>query len=126
MMIFLNLAIKKGKVSHETACQFAKVLAPFAPHLAEELWQIHGNQKTLAYEPWPVYNEEYLKEDNFEYPVSFNGKMRFSILLPVSMTKEEISQAVLADERAKKWLGGSSPSNIIVVPNRIVNIVIKN
>ncbi|HOW39862.1 MAG TPA: leucine--tRNA ligase [Bacteroidales bacterium] len=126
MMIFLNLATKKGKVSHDTACQFAKVLAPFAPHLAEELWQILGNKNTLAYEPWPVYNEEYLKEDNFEYPVSFNGKMRFSILLPVSMSKEEITKAVLADDRAKKWLGGSAPSNIIVVPNRIVNIVVKN
>lgn len=126
MMIFLNLAVKKGKVTRDTANQFYKVLAPFAPHLAEELWQLSGNSKSLAYEPWPVYNEEFLKEDNFEYPVSFNGKMRFSILLPVSLSKDEIIKAVLEDERAKKWLGGKSPSNIIVVPNRIVNIVIKN
>jgi leucyl-tRNA synthetase len=126
MMIFLNLAIKKGKVTKETAATFTKVLSPFAPHLAEELWQFLDNPKTLAYEPWPLFNEEFLREDNFEYPVSFNGKMRFNILLPVTFTKEEIINAVLSDERAKKWLGGAAPSNIIVVPNRIVNIVIKN
>jgi len=126
MMIFLNLVTRKGKVSHETAETFAKLLSPFAPHMAEELWKLLGHTKTLAYDPWPVYNDEYLKEDNFEYPVSFNGKMRFNIMLPVSLTKEEIINAILADDRAKKWLGGLTPSNIIVVPNRIVNIVIKN
>jgi len=126
MMIFLNLATKKGKVTRETAAIFTKVLSPFAPHMAEELWHLLGNSETLAYEPWPQYNEEYLKEDNFEYPVSFNGKMRFNLLLPVTLTKDEIIKAVLADERSKKWIGEATPSNIVVVPNRIVNIVIKN
>jgi leucyl-tRNA synthetase len=126
MMIFLNLATKKGKVTIDTASSFTKVLSPFAPHVAEELWQLLGHDKTLAYEPYPLFNEEFLKEDSFDYPVSFNGKMRFNISLPVSMLKEEIIKTVLADERAQKWLGGSTPSNIIVVPNRIVNIVIKN
>ena len=126
MMIFLNLASKKGKVTRETAATFTKVLSPFAPHMAEELWLLLGNHGTLAYDPWPEYNEEFLREDNFEYPVSFNGKMRFNILLPVSLSKEEIIEAVLADPRAIKWLGGASPANIIVVPNRIVNIVIRN
>ena len=83
MMIFLNLATKKGKVTTETAATFIKILSPFAPHMAEELWQLLGNNKSLAYEPWPEFNEEYLKEDNFNYPVSFNGKMRFNIELPV-------------------------------------------
>ena len=126
MMIFLNLAMKKGKVTKDTVNIFAKILSPFAPHLAEELWQQQGHDKTLAYEPWPPVNEEYLKEDTFEYPVSFNGKMRFKIALPVDMEKEEITRIVLADERAKKWLSAGTLSNIIVVPNRIVNIVIKN
>ena len=125
MMIFLNLATKKGKITAATASTFVKILSPFAPHVAEELWQILGNNKSLAYEPWPGFNEEYLKEDSFNYPVSFNGKMRFNIELPVNLTKEEIIKIVLADERAKKWIGNSTPSNIIVVPNRIVNIVIK-
>ena len=126
MMIFLNLATKKGKVTSDTAATFIKILSPFAPHMAEELWQLSGNNGSLAYEPWPQFNEEYLKEDNFNYPVSFNGKMRFNVELPVSMSKDEIIEKVLADERAQKWLGTSTPSNIIVVPNRIVNIVIKN
>jgi len=126
MMIFLNLATKKGKITTDTACTFTKILSPFAPHIGEELWQMLGNIKSLAFEPWPDFNEEYLKEDTFNYPVSFNGKMRFNIELPVNLTKEEIIKIVLADERAQKWIGNSKPSNIIVVPNRIVNIVIKN
>lgn len=125
MMIFLNLSMKKGKVTKETAETFSKILAPFAPHLAEELWSSYGHPKTLAYESWPAVNEEYLKEDNFEYPVSFNGKMRFKIELPVSMGKDEVAKAVLADPRAAKWLETGTLANIIVVPNRIVNIVIK-
>jgi leucyl-tRNA synthetase len=126
MMIFLNLAMKKSKVTKDTVSTFAKILSPFAPHLAEELWQQQGHIKTLAYEPWPDFNEELLKEDIFEYPVSFNGKLRFKIELPVNMEKEEIIKIVLADERAKKWLATGTLSNIFVVPNRIVNIVIKN
>jgi leucyl-tRNA synthetase len=125
MMIFVNLASKKGKVTLETANTFTKVLSPFAPHMAEELWELLGNKKTISGEPWPVFNEEFLKEDNFEYPVSFNGKMRFNILLPVSMDKEEIIRTVLADERARKWMGDETPANIIVVPKRIINIVLK-
>ena len=125
MMIFTNLAYKKGKVTKETALLFTRILAPFAPHIAEELWSLLGNTKTLAYEPWPAVNEDYLKEDVFEYPVSFNGKMRFKIALPSDMGKDEVAKAVLADERAKKWLETGTLANIIVVPNRIVNIVIK-
>jgi leucyl-tRNA synthetase len=125
MMIFLNLATKKGKITTDTASRFTKILSPFAPHLSEEIWHSLGNNKSLAYEPWPDFNEEYLKEDNFNYPVSFNGKTRFNIELPVSMTKEEIIKIVLSDERSKKWIGNSTVTNIIVVPCRIVNIVLK-
>ncbi len=125
MMIFLNLAMKKGRVTRETASTFTKVLSPFAPHLAEELWQLLGNKKSLAYEPWPEFNKEFLKEDNFDYPVSFNGRMRFNLTLPVNMHKEEIIKIVLADERARKWIGENAPSKIIFVPNRIINIVTK-
>jgi leucyl-tRNA synthetase len=125
MMIFLNLAMKKGKVTRDTACIFSKILSPFAPHLGEELWSLLGNKETLAYEPWPEVNEEYLKESVFEYPVSFNGKVRFKIELPVNMEKEEIISNILADDRAKKWLATGTLTNIIVVPNRIVNVVIK-
>ncbi len=125
MMIFINLAMKKGKITTDTASKFIKILSPFAPHLSEELWQLIGNMKTLAYEPWPEFDEKYLVEDNFSYPVSFNGKTRFNLELPVTLSKDEIIKAVLEDERAQKWLGNSKPDNIIVVPKRIVNIVIK-
>ncbi len=126
MMIFINLATKKGKVTFSTASAFTQILSPFAPHMAEELWNMLGHKNTLAYEPWPIFNEEFLKEDSFNYPVSFNGKMRFNLELPVTMSKEDIIKVVLADERAQKWIGDSAISNIIVVPGRIVNIVIKN
>jgi len=126
MMIFLNLAYKKGKVTKQTSDIFTRILSPFAPHIAEELWSRQGNKKSIAYVPWPVVNEDYLKEDLFEYPVSFNGKLRFKIELPVTMDKEEIIKVVLADERAKKWLEIGTLSNIIIVPNRIVNIVLKS
>jgi len=125
MMIFVNLVIRKGRVTKETASAFTQILSPFAPHLAEELWHILGNNKTITYEPWPLVNEEYLKEDLYEYPVSFNGKLRFKIELPVDMSKDEVIKTVLSDERAKKWMGESTPSNVVVVPGRIVNVVIK-
>jgi leucyl-tRNA synthetase len=125
MMIFLNLAYKKGKVTRETANTYVLILSPFAPHLAEELWQLLGHDRTLAYEPWPEVNEEFLKVEVIEYPVSFNGKMRFKIELPAEMEREEIIKAVLADERSAKWIGSSVPANIIVVPGKIVNVVIK-
>ncbi len=123
MMIFLNLAVKKGKVTNETALMFTKIVAPFAPHLAEELWQLMGNKKTLAYETWPLFKEKFLIKETFVCPVSFNGKMRFKIELPVNLTREEVKKIVLSDERAQKWIGEGTPK-VIVVPNRIVNIVV--
>jgi len=113
-------------VTRDTVKTFTKILSPFAPHLAEELWNMQGNKNTIAYEPWPEVNEEYLKEDTFEYPVSVNGKLRFKIELPVSMDKEEIGRIILKDERAQKWLATGTLANLIVVPNRIVNLVIRN
>ncbi len=124
LMIFTNLSIKKGKVTIETGITFAKLLSPFAPHLAEELWQFYGNNNSLSYEQWPAVDEGLLEEDRFEYPVSFNGKMRFKIEMSLLLDKSEIEKIVLEDERAVKWLGGKKPLKIIIVPSRIINIVI--
>jgi leucyl-tRNA synthetase len=124
LMVFNNLAIKKGKVTKTTAETFAKILSPFAPHLGEELWSIYGNKETLAYELWPKVDESLLQEDSFEYPVSFNGKMRFKIELPVDMPQPEIEKAVLADPKAQKWLEGKTVRKFIFVPKKIINVVI--
>jgi leucyl-tRNA synthetase len=124
LMIFNNLALKKGKVSKQTAETFVKLLAPYAPHLAEELWQMYGNSDTLAYAPWPAVDPAMLTEDEFEYPISFNGKVRFKLAFAVGTPNAEIEVAVLANETSQKWLEGKTPKKIIVVPNKIVNVVI--
>ncbi len=103
---------------------FTIILSPFAPHIAEELWKILGNKPSVVNTKFPEFKEEYLTENTFEYPVSFNGKMRFKIELPVDMPKEEVEKAVIEHEGAQKWLDGKTPKKIIVVPKRIINIVI--
>jgi leucyl-tRNA synthetase len=100
------------------------LLSPFAPHLAEELWEKAGHSESLTYSPYPVYNESYLVENSHTYPVSFNGKTRFMLELPLELSKEEIEQEVLTHETSQKWLEGKSPKKVIVVPKRIVNVVI--
>ncbi len=124
LMVLNNLAIKKGKVTKGTAETFAKILAPYAPHMAEELWSLYGNTESLAYEPWPKVDERLLKEDSFEYPVSFNGKMRFKIEVALDMPKDEVEKTVLADERAQKWTEGKTVRKFILVPKKIINIVV--
>ncbi len=124
LMVFNNLVIKKGKVTKETAETFAKILAPFAPHMAEELWSVYGNENTLAYEVWPWVNEGLLQEDVYEYPVSFNGKMRFKLELPLDMPKDEIEKNVLSHDLAQKWLAGKTVRKFILVPKKIINVVV--
>lgn len=100
------------------------LLSPFAPHIAEELWAKAGHMDSVSAQPWPQYNEAFLTEDNFNYPVSVNGKLRFQIELPATMDAQTVQDIVLADERMEKWLEGNAPKKVIVVPKRIVNIVI--
>ncbi|MFC2098682.1 leucine--tRNA ligase [Bacteroidota bacterium] len=124
MMIFTNLCIKKGKINETTAGQFAKVLAPFAPHLAEELWEGLGQTASITTQQFPEYNEEFLIEDVYEYPVSFNGKLRFKLELPLDLPVEEIEKKVVEHESAQKWLNGGAPRKIIVVKGKIINVVV--
>ncbi len=124
LMVFNNLAIKKGKVTRQTAETFAKILSPFAPHLGEELWHLYGNPETLAYEPWPTVDKAILVEDTIEYPVSFNGKMRFLIKLSVDVIPADAEKAVLADERSNKWIEGKTVRKFIFVPKKIINVVV--
>ncbi|MDR1879495.1 MAG: leucine--tRNA ligase [Tannerellaceae bacterium] len=100
------------------------VLSPFAPHIAEELWHVLGNETTILDAVWPEHNEAYLLEDVATYVVSFNGKARFSMELPAEMAHEAIEQAALTHVSALKWLEGKTPKKVIIVPKKIVNIVI--
>ncbi len=124
LMIFTNLAIRKGKISLVSARIFTKLLSPFAPHIGEELWNLYGGDTSISFEGWPEVNENYLQEMTFEYPVSINGKLRFKQLLPADASKEEIEKAVLIHEKAEKWIEGKQIRKIIIVPGKIVNIVV--
>ena len=99
------------------------LIAPFAPHIAEELWKRLGNTESVTYAPYPVHEDKYLQEDSKEYPVSFNGKVRFKRAFATTMTPAEIEQAILADPQTAEQLQGNTPKKVIVVPNRIINIV---
>ena len=101
----------------------AVLVAPFAPHIAEELWKRLGNTESITYAPYPVHEDKYLQEDSKEYPVSFNGKVRFKRAYATSMSVAEIEQAILADPQTAEQLQGNTPKKVIVVPNRIINIV---
>ena len=99
-------------------------LSPYAPHVTEELWQNLGHSTPLSQAIFPEVKEEYLQEDSFQYPVSINGKMRVKLDLALSLSKEEIEKTVLQNEVVLKWTEGKTPKKVIIVPNRIVNIVI--
>lgn len=101
-----------------------QTLAPFAPHICEELWYKLGNDSSIHIAKFPDFEEKYLVENTFKYPVSFNGKTRFMLELAVDMTKNQIENIVLEHENSKKWLAGKTPKKIIIVPNRIINIVL--
>ena len=101
----------------------AVLVAPFAPHIAEELWKHLGHNESITYAPYPTHEEKYLQEDSKEYPVSFNGKVRFKRAFPTDMSAAEIEQAILADPQTTEQLQGKAPKKVIVVPNRIINVV---
>ena len=99
------------------------LISPYAPHIAEELWSKLGNTKSISDAPFPVFEPSHLVESSKEYPISFNGKMRFKMELPLDMSKEDIEAAVMAHERTIQQLDGRTPKKVIVVPGKIINIV---
>ena len=100
------------------------ILAPYAPHIAEELWAKLGNKESITYAVYPKFNEAYLVESNHKYPVSFNGKMRFVLELPTTLTAAEVEAEVMANAQTIKQLNGQTPKKVIVVPNKIINFVV--
>ncbi len=100
------------------------LLSPYAPHLTEELWELLGHHESITYAKWPEFKAAYITENTFTYPVSFNGKLRFKLELPIDMTREDVERAVLENEQAQKWIAGKTIRKVIVVPGKIVNVVV--
>lgn len=124
-MIAVGELAQQKCTSREVLQQVVVLLAPFAPHIAEELWHTLGNNTTVCDAQWPQYDEQYLKEDSQTLSISFNGKTRFTLEFPADASKEYIQETTLASEQAQKYLEGKQVVKVIVVPGRIVNIVIK-
>ena len=124
LMIFVNDIMKLETRSRRTIETFVLLLAPFAPHIAEELWERLGHQKTLAYELWPRYDERYLVEDEVEIVIQVHGKIRSRLAVPKGLREDELKERVLADETVKKWINGKRIGKFIVVPDRLVNIIL--
>ncbi len=123
-MICINELTTLKSHKKEILSELVILLSPFAPHIAEELWEQLGNSSSVCDAQWPVYNEEYLKEDVITYTVSFNGKARFTMEFPADATNALIEKEVLASEGAIKWIDGKPIKKIIIVPRKIVNIVL--
>ena len=123
-MICVNELTKMKCHSREIYEPLVVVLAPFAPHIAEELWHVLGHDTTVCDAQWPTWNEEYLKESVVNYVVSFNGKARYSIAVPANADEEEVKRLALTDAGAERWLAGKEPRKIIFVKGKLVNIVV--
>ena len=123
-MICVNELSSQNCHSREVLSDLVVLIAPFAPHVAEELWHAIGNDTSVCDAQWPAWNEEYLKEANVNYAVSFNGKARFNISVPAGMPGNEVEALAVNHENSAKWLEGKTIRKVIVVPNKIVNIVV--
>ncbi|MGL1886991.1 MAG: leucine--tRNA ligase [Reichenbachiella sp.] len=124
LMIAVNELSSLKCDKREVLEKLVVILAPFAPHITEELWELLGNTNGISQTDYPAFEEKFLKESNHEYPISINGKVRTKISFPTDMDKGEIEVQALANEVVMKWTEGKTPKKVIVVPNRIINIVI--
>lgn len=122
-MIAVNELTAQKCTSKQILEPLLVLISPYAPHIAEELWQALGHKESIAYEPFPVFEEKYLVESSKVYPVSFNGKKRFELQLPLDMSKEDIEKEVMAHEKTQAQLQGRTPKKVIIVPGKIINIV---
>ena len=123
LMICINDLTDLKCNKSEIISQFVVLLSPYAPHISEEIWHLLGNNESVTKAKWPIFKQEYLVEDNFTYPVSFNGKMRFTLELPANLDKNQIEKIVLEQKQTIQYLQGKEPKRIIIVPKKIVNIV---
>lgn len=122
-MIAVNELTSQKCNSREILEPLAILISPYAPHIAEELWSKLGHADSISTVPFPKFEEKHLVESNKEYPISFNGKMRFTMELPLDLSKDEIESAVMAHQKTIQYLEGRTPKKVIIVPGKIVNIV---
>jgi leucyl-tRNA synthetase len=123
-MICVNELTDQKCNNREVLTQLSILMAPYAPHITEEIWsKLQADNSSVFDQAYPVFNEQYLKESDFEYPVSFNGKMRFKVSLSVELSSKEIEDHILGLPETQKYLEGKTPKKIIIVPGRIVNFV---
>ncbi len=125
MMEFVNFFTKQETRPHEAMEKLVLCLSPFAPHIAEELWSLLGHEKTLAYEPWPVFDPAWVKDDVLEIPVQIKGKVRAKINVPADASRQQLEDAARANEKIAKLLAEKNVVKVIVVPGRLVNFVVK-
>ncbi len=124
LMEFTN-AFTAQEVRPKSAMEaFALLLAPMAPHVAEELWQILGHDDSLAYAPWPAYDPALLKDDEVEIPVQINGKLRGRVIVPADATREQIEAAARGDEKIAALVEGKTIRKVVVVPGKLINFVV--
>jgi leucyl-tRNA synthetase len=124
MMIFINEASKLDSIPRDIWEGFVKLLSPYAPHLGEELWQKLGRAATIAYEPWPAYREEFCKDETRTIVVQVNGKIRDKFEAAAGTDKKTLEETALKLDGAKKHIEGKTPVKIIVVLDKLVNIVV--
>ena len=124
-MVCLNELTKIKSTSREIKESLTILLAPFCPHLCEELWQLLGHETSVCDAAWPAFNEDYLKEDNIKMMVAFNGKARFQLEFPAGISREEAEKAAVENPQAAKWMEGFTVAKVIVVPGKMINIVLK-
>ncbi len=126
MMSFINFLYEQKQAHKNTLSTFVTLLSPFAPHISEEIWEQLGHQPCLSLADWPVYNPEFIKEDLATIPVQVNGKLKGTVSADPNASKEDLLELVAQDERLAKWLTHEGRIKTIIVPNKIVNIVIKS
>jgi leucyl-tRNA synthetase len=124
-MIFINAVYKEEVFPKEYALGFIKLLSPITPHICEELWEYMGNNKTIAYEPWPTYDENKMVSDSFEMVVQVNGKVRGKEIVPSGISKEEMENIAKEIPNVKINIEGKEIVKIITIQGKIVNIVVK-
>ena len=125
MMVFINEVYKVGSCPREFAEGFTKMLSCIAPHVCEEIWQVLGHNKTIAYESWPTYDEAKCASDVIDMPIQVNGKVRSVVSIPADADKDTVLATVKADDKIKAAIDGKTIVKEIVVPGKIINIVVK-